>query len=53
MTTNAKKSIVAGTALILMGLLVLFTGEKSLIVLIPASALVWYMAVPRLRRGRN
>jgi hypothetical protein len=53
MTTNAKRSIAASFVLILLGLLVLFTGEKSLVVLIPAAVLVWYMAAPKLRRGRN
>jgi len=53
MASNTKRSIGATAALILMGLLVLFAGDKSLIVLIPAAVLVWYMAAPRLRRSRN
>ena len=40
-------------ALVLLGVLVLVAGEKSLILLIPAAALVWYKAAPRLRSGRN
>lgn len=53
MSSNAKKSIAASVALILMGLLVLFTGEKSMIVLIPAAVLVWYTAAPKWRGTRN
>lgn len=53
MSANAKKSMSAGVALILFGMLALFTEEKWLMVLIPAAALVWYGAVPRLRSGPN
>ncbi len=53
MSASPKKSIAAAAALILLGMLVLIAGEKSLIVLIPAAVLVWYTAVPRLRSGRN
>jgi hypothetical protein len=53
MSSNAKKSGGASVVLVLMGLLVLFTGEKSLIVLIPAAVLVWYKAAPKFRRTRN
>lgn len=52
MSSNAKKSIAASAALILMGLLVLFTGDKSLVILIPAAVWVWY-ATPKFRRRRN
>ena len=53
MSANAKKSTTATIALILFGALALFAGEKWLWVLIPAAALVWYGAAPRLRSGRN
>ena len=53
MNRNRNKSIAAASALILLGVLALVSGEKSLIVLIPAAVLVWYGAVPKLRRTRN
>jgi len=53
MSANTKKSMSATIALVLLGMLVLFTGEKSLVVLIPAAVLVWYGAAPSLRSGRN
>ena len=53
MSANAKKSMSAGIALILFGMLALFTKEKWLTVLIPAAVLVWYGAAPKLRSGRN
>jgi len=48
-----KKSAGATLALILLGMLVLMTGEKLLIVMIPAAILIWYAASPTLRSGRN
>jgi len=53
MSANAKKSMTATIALILFGALALCMSEKWLWLLIPAAALVWYRAVPRLRSGRN
>jgi len=53
MSANTKKSMSATITLVLLGMLVLFTGEKSLVVLIPAAVLVWYGAAPSLRSGRN
>jgi hypothetical protein len=53
MSANAKKSAGATLALILLGMLVLMTGEKLLIVMIPAAILIWYAASPTLRSGRN
>ena len=53
MAAIIKTSIGAMAALILLGILVLVAGEKFLIVLIPAAALIWYRAVPKLRSGRN
>lgn len=53
MSANAKKSAGATLALILLGMLVLMTGEKLLVVMIPAAILIWYAASPALRSGRN
>ena len=53
MNANVKRSVGATAALILLGVLVLFAGEKALVVLIPAAVWVWYAAVPKLRKGRN
>lgn len=53
MSANAKKSVGATLALILLGMLVLVTGEKLLVVMIPAAILIWYAASPTLRSGRN
>jgi len=33
--------------------LALYGGARWLLLLIPAAALVWYAAAPKLRRGRN
>jgi len=40
-------------ALILLGLIALFAGQRSLVLLIPAAILVWYGAGSMLRTGRN
>ena len=53
MSANAKKSMSVTAVLILFGILVLFAGEKSLVVLIPAALMVWFGAAPTLRSGRN
>ena len=53
MSANSKKSIGATAALILLGMLVLIAGAKWLGVMIPAALLVWYVAAPKLRSGRN
>jgi hypothetical protein len=53
MNGNVKRSLAAALALILLGILVLLTGERSLIVLIPAAVLVWYTTAPKLRGSRN
>ena len=48
-----KKSMAGTCALILLGILVLVTGERSLVVLISAALLVCYGTAPKLRRSRN
>jgi hypothetical protein len=52
MNGNVKTSL-ATTALILLGILAMLAGEKSLALLIPAAVLVWYGANPRPRHSRN
>jgi len=39
--------------LVLLGIVALYGGTTSLIVLVPAATLVWYGARPVLRSGRN
>jgi hypothetical protein len=53
MNTDVKKTMAAASALILLGVLVLLTGERSLIVLIPVAVLVWYGTAPKVHRSRN
>ena len=53
MSKDAQKPMIAAFALILLGILVLFTGERSLVVLIPAAVLVWFGTAPEVRRSRN
>ena len=53
MSANTKKSMAAMAALIILGVLVLVAGETSLVVLVPAAALVWHAVSPKLPTGRN
>lgn len=53
MSKTSKKSLTSTLTLILLGLIALFGGVKSLVVLIPAAIIVWYGADPVLRRDRN
>lgn len=53
MRTGNKKSMAWPVVLILLGVVALYAGTRWLALLIPAAALVWYGAVPRLRSGRN
>ena len=53
MTRNTKKSIAASAALTLLGVLVLFAGEKSLVILIPAAIFIWYAGTRKLWRDQN
>jgi p-aminobenzoyl-glutamate transporter AbgT len=43
----------AMATLILLGVLVLLAGERSLVVLVPLAALLWHGVSPKLRTGRN
>jgi hypothetical protein len=51
--STSKKSFGWTFVLILFGIIALFGGTKSLIVLIPAAMLIWYGAALRLRSGRS
>lgn len=53
MRNDKKKSRAWPVALVLLGVVALYTGTRWLALLIPAAALVWYGALPRLRSGRN
>ena len=53
MSANSKKSIGWSVLLMLLGIVALYVGTKSLVLLIPAATLVWYGAKPVLRSGRN
>jgi hypothetical protein len=53
MSANLKKSVGWSVVLMLLGLVAIYAGATSLIVLIPAATLVWYGAKPVLRSGRN
>jgi len=53
MSANSKKSIGWSFLLMLLGIVAIYGGTESLIVLIPAATLVWYGARPVLRSGRN
>ena len=53
MTSHSKNTLIRGLLLILLGLIAIFAGTKSLILLIPAATLVWFEARPTLRGGRN
>jgi len=53
MSAEYKKSTGATLVLILLGLAALVSGARWLTVLIPVALLVWYVANPTLRSGRN
>jgi hypothetical protein len=53
MSMDWKKSIGWTVILILMGMAALYGGSRWLALLIPLALVVWYMAKPRLRTGRN
>jgi len=53
MSMENKKSIGTTVILMLFGVLAMYAGLMSLIVLIPAAVLIWYEAKPVLRSGRN
>ena len=53
MSRDAKKHYGSALALLALSLLALYGGTRWLPLLIPAAALIWYLAGPRLRRRRN
>jgi uncharacterized membrane protein len=53
MSRNYKKSMVSTVVLILLGIVALFAGLKSLILLVPIAVAIWFGNTPMLRSGRN
>lgn len=53
MAADTKTSMLGTFALVVLGLLVLIAGEKSLVLVIPAAVVVCYRTLPRLRGSRN
>lgn len=53
MSVNSKKSMGWSVVLILLGMVAIYAGVKSLILIIPVATLVWLSARPVLRSGRN
>ena len=58
MTANSKnanliKPMAWTAVLIVLGLLALIGGTKTLVLLLPAAAFVWYHARPIVHSGRN
>ena len=53
MSADAKRYYGSSLALLLLGVFALYGGAWGLLLLIPAAALVWYAAAPKLHRGRN
>jgi hypothetical protein len=53
MSANWKKSMGWMVVLMLCGVAALFGGAKSLVVLVPAAALIWFGAGPMVKSGRN
>lgn len=52
MTVNFQKSL-RGLVLVALGVLALYVGPKSLVLLVPAAGVIWWSAGPKLRSGRN
>ncbi len=53
MSANSKQSMGWSVILIVLGVVAIYAGAWSLIVIIPVATLVWYGARPVLRSGRN
>jgi p-aminobenzoyl-glutamate transporter AbgT len=53
MSMESKKSIGTTVILMIFGVLAMYAGLKSLVVLIPAAVLIWHEARPQLGSGRN
>ncbi len=53
MSTEKKKGYGSMLLLLLLGVVALFMGDRSLIVVIPAAIVIWYGARPTLGNDRN
>jgi hypothetical protein len=53
MSADSKKSTLATTIFVILGLAAFFGGARWLLVLIPAALLVWYGAGSARHTGRN
>ncbi len=53
MSAESKKGYGSTLARIAFGVMALYLGANWLLLLIPAALLVWYVARPTLRSGRN
>ena len=53
MSADTKKKYGSALALVALSVLALYAGIHWLPLLILAAAVVWFIAAPRLRRGRN
>jgi|HubBroStandDraft_3_1064219.scaffolds.fasta_scaffold555197_1 hypothetical protein len=51
--TNSTKTMAWTAVLIVLGLLALIGGAKTLVLLLPAAAFVWHQARPIVYSGRN
>jgi hypothetical protein len=50
---NVRKTMAWTAVLIVLGLLALIGGTKTLVLLLPAAAFIWYRARPIVHGGRN
>jgi len=50
---NSRKTMAWTAALIVLGLLALIGGTKTLVLLLPAAVFVWYQARHMVHSGRN
>jgi hypothetical protein len=53
MSRESKKSVSWTLVLVLLGLLAFYGGTRWLLVLIPVALMIWGMAGPAVRSGRN
>jgi hypothetical protein len=53
MSRESKKSASWAIVLVLLGLLAFYGGTRWLLVLIPAALMIWGIAGPAVRTGRN
>jgi hypothetical protein len=53
MSAEAGKSMGWTIVLVIFGVVALYCGPRSLALLVPAAALVWYGAAPLLNKSRN